>query len=300
MPSRRQLVAPAVPRLSWSLLAAIPKRRLLSIAQRLGRYEPILDELPPGRIAEQLLDVEKGVVGELTAAELGALADCLGITLESHRKLDMVRQLLRRGRATSALRKYDDLPEQLEDENNEDLRTWVDYYIRNAEADGYALDFSGEYSTDATHESTIRLVCQLWPMVGWPDWLMWQRYGGLAGRGPWWIACNFEEPMSWFNGRMILRNPWDFAFSDVFMASDSNDVTFELRKPRGRAIKDLEYKWLAAAVLSGLRYDYEDGEFILACTKEPNALIVRIWNPLTVDASEKCYKPGKDGICWWK
>lgn len=286
--SRTQQTPPDVPWLSWSLLAAIPKARLLAIARQVGRYDPILKEQPPGRVAEELLDLEGEVVGRLTAEELGAVADRLGIVPESRSKRDMARQLLRKRRASLALRRYRGLPEQLEQEDNADLRAWVDYYISNAESDGHAFDFSDDSSGNVAHESTIRLVCQAWPMVEWPDWLMWQRYAGPVGRGPWWI-CDFEEPTQWFGAHMILRNPWDFAFSDLFEAADEQNIGFRLFKPRGKQIKGEEHSWLAGAVLSGLRWNYDDSEFILACRKESKSLIVHIYNPLCVEMKKSRY-----------
>jgi hypothetical protein len=271
--------------------------RLLAIARQRGCYASYWRELPPGRIAEHLLDIEKEIVGELTIEELTAVAERLGMAISARRKPELVRQLLKPRKTRSILRKYGDLPEQIEDEENKDLRAWVEYYIRCAETEGYRLDFSNDSGTDISHEGTIRLVCQLWPFAEWPDWLMWQRYDGPVGRGPWWLACNFEQPVCWFNGRMILRNPWDFAFSDLFMAADEENIAFRLCKPHGQRITDGEHKWLAGAVLDGLRYEYEDDEFILACAKTPKSLTVYIYNPLLVEM-KKSDKRSKDGIFW--
>jgi hypothetical protein len=127
---------------------------------------------------------------------------------------------------------------------------------------------------------------------------MWQRFYGPVGRGPWWIACNFEEPVCWFKGRMILRDPWDFSFSSLFAAGNEMNIGFELWKPQGQQIKAEEHEWLARAVLDGLRYDYEDDEFILACEKTPNSLDVQIYNPSLVEMDDKRDKLGKDGIYW--
>jgi hypothetical protein len=294
--SRNQQTPPDVPWLSWSLLAAIPKARLLAIARQAGRYDPIQKELPPGRIAEELLDVKREVVGLLTTDELAAVADRLGIVPENRKKRDMARQLLRKRRASSALHRYHGLPKELDEEENADLRAWVDYYLRNAEFEGYAFDFSDESPGNMDHESTIRLVCQAWPMVAWPDWLMWQKYGGPVGRGPWWI-CDFEEPTRWFGAHMIIRDPWDFSFSNLFSVADEADICFRLFKHRRKQIKGEEYTWLARAVQDGMREDYDDREFILACTKEPTSLIVRIYNPMCVEM-KKSHKRDKDGIFW--
>jgi len=288
-----------VPWLSWSLLAAIPKARLLAIAQQVGRYDPydpILKEEPPGRIAEQLLDVKREVVGRLTTDELAAVAARLGIVPENRRKRDMARQLLGKRRASSALHRFQGLPKELDEEENADLRAWVDYYLRNAESEGYEFDFAVEFPENGEHESTIRLVCQAWPWVEWSDWLMWQRYGGPVGRGPWWI-CDFELPTSWSGAHMILRDPWDFAFSDLYAAASERNIHFQLFKPRGKQIKGEEHTWLARAILSGMRWDYDDSHFILACRKESKSLSVRILNPLIV-SMEKSHKRDKDGIFW--
>jgi hypothetical protein len=270
---------------------------LLAIARQVGRYDPILKELPPGRIAEELLDLKREVVGRLTTEELAAVADRLGIIPENRRKRDMLRQLLGKRRASSALHRYQGLPKELEDEENADLRSWVDYYIRNAESEGYAFDFSDEWpGGDRVHESTIRLVCQAWPWVTWPDWLMWQEYGGPFERGPWWI-CEFQEPMRWYGAHLIIRDPWDFAFSDLFAACGEQDIAFRVFKHRGNKMRVQEHNWVARAVLSGMRWDYDDSEFILACTKEPKSLMVRIDNPMCVEM-KKSHKRDKDGIFW--
>jgi hypothetical protein len=256
----------------------------------------MMKEQGPGRIAEELLDLKREVVGRLTTEELAAVAYRLGIVPENHRKSDMARQLLGKRRASAALHRYQSLPEELEDEANADLRAWVDYYIRNAEYEGYAFDFADGYPGNVEHESTIRLVCQAWPMVAWPDWLMWQTYGRPVGRGPWWI-CDFEEPMRWFGAHMILRDPWDFAFADLFLVANWENIGFQVCKSRGKQIKGDEHSWLARAVLDGMREHCDDSEFILACTKEPTSLIVRIYNPLCVEM-KRSHKRDKDGIFW--
>jgi hypothetical protein len=296
MASRTQQTPPDVPWLSWSLLAAIPKARLLAIARQVGRFDPLMKEQPPGRIAEELLDTKREVVGQLTTEELAAVANRLGIVPKNRKKRDMARQLLGKRRATLALHRYQGLPKELDEEENADLRAWVDYYLRNAEFEGYTFDFSDQYPGDRGYESTIRLVSQAWPFVAWPDWLMWQTYGRPVGRGAWWI-CDFEEPMRWFGAHMILRDPWDFSFSNLFSAADWENIAFQVYKPRRKQIKGEEHSWLARAVQDGMREDYDDREFILACTKEPKSLSVRIYNPLCVEM-KKSHKRDKDGIFW--
>jgi hypothetical protein len=306
MSSKKHPRPPTDPWFSWTLLASIPKGRLLAIARQLGRKDPHLNELPPLRIAQQLNRLKRKVIGHLKRDELVAIAHRLGIVPQYRRKRDIAVQLVRKrqvGAALSRFSKYDGLPKELEEAENADLRAWVDYYIRNAEADGHIVNFCEDYSqtdpghTEAMPESTIRLVCQAWPVVGWPEWLMWQTYDEPIGRGPWWIACDFENPTSWFGAKMILRDPWDFAFSDLFKASDYDNVSFQLCKPHYKPIADQEHRWLARAILDGMRYDFDDEDFILVCTKKPRSMEVHIYNPGCIEM-RKNDKRDEDGIFW--
>lgn len=292
-------------RYSWTLLTLIPKRRLLPIARTLG-YDA-LEELPPGRLAEYILEdrvesrrgsqrspttVQRCVLSELTLNELVTLARRIKIPVARRSRLHLIKALLQPSRDRLDLTAYTGYPERIEEDY--DLRAWIVQYIREAEADGCVIDF-GDDTGERPVESTIRLICDCWSYCGWPDWLMWQRYGGPRGRGPWLIA-DFSKPWRWRNATMALRNPWDFAFSEVFMASDPNDVTFELRTSKGERLSLSEHRWLAAAVLDGMKYDFDDEDFLVIAKRKSRSLIIQLCNPDSLEPGE--YVPSKDGVVW--
>ena len=98
---------------------------------------------------------------------------------------------------------------------------------------------------------------------------------------------------------MILRDPWDFAFSAVLMASDQPGIEFKFHTPRKARLSETKHAWLASAVLDGVRYDYDDDEFILVCSKRYRSLDVEIWNyEVSEDHSHRKFKRDSDGILW--
>lgn len=308
--TQQKLRSAIEPIYSWSVLAAIPRRRLLAITKSLGLNSKALAELGPGRLAESLLDVDRAEIRDkgkrvrsrlaacklalshLSKSELDAIALRLRLTPLANSRSEQIARLMHPKRIRFSL------PEGLEITSyigiSRDLREWIRYYVQSAEADGCELDFFSEEAITPV-ESTVRLICDIWPYCEWPDWLMWQRYGEPSKSTGKWIA-EFESPLRWMSGRMVLQNPWDFAFSRLYMACNWDDITFLFRKPDNARISQSEHRWLAHAVLDGMHEDYENDEFILACTKDPRSLTVRIWNPRVFEA--ELAKADADGIVW--
>ena len=185
------------------------------------------------------------------------------------------------------------------------LANWANAYVNAADAAGEEMDLDSLggawYSPVA---GTIKLICDLWPYCEWPTWLTWQRYGGPRRRGPWWIA-EFDYPVQWNKGSMILRSPWRFAFSGLMMASDQPGVQLTFRTPRNALLSHTEIGWLVRAVVDGMRYDYDDKDFALICQKGRRSLSVDIWQRNVLDDqleanSQMQPKIDAEGIYWFR
>jgi hypothetical protein len=152
--------------------------------------------------------------------------------------------------------------------------------------------------------ATIRLICDIWPYCGWSSWLAWQCYGGPRGRGPW-LFAEFSHPSRWVGGTMFLRDPWQFDFSAVLMASDQPSAEFELHTRRKARLSASKIKWLADAVLDGMLYENDESEFGMLCEQRPRSLNVEVCHSSILDdtlAGIFGRKPRKDaaGIYWHK
>ena len=102
---------------------------------------------------------------------------------------------------------------------------------------------------------------------------------------------------------MYLRNPWDYAFSHLLMASDEPTVQLEFQTPRRVRLSKTKNAWLAEAVLDGVRFDYEDAEFGLICQKLSRSLYVGIFADYALTdflEGNRHLKPKRDheGIYW--
>jgi len=301
------------PRFSWSLLAAIPRRRLVSIAAKLGERDIDRDESRV-QIAKYLLvgdgcfrpaggqhrrRVEKSVLEILTVPELRRLRGCLGLPPARQRRADLIRDLLHKPPERPNPAKYPNRPSELDDDP--DLRAWAANYMRAAEADGKAIRFSKEcdgFDTDPVG-NTIRFVSDLWGYLEWPEWLTWQRYGGPVGRGPWWTAGISESSSSWrwSSASIAIKGPFGFPFDRILIANDELPVTFTLQKAGEPQPKQSDYRSVALAVQEGMADHYEEDEFDLFCRREPNSLEVTICLRDFVQWEEQCRKD-RHGI-WW-
>ena len=94
---------------------------------------------------------------------------------------------------------------------------------------------------------------------------------------------------------MTLRNPWHFAFSNLYLAIDRQDISFYVRRT-GRVKFDRRAQSnFAAAVMDGMLYDCGPDEFCIECEKSERNLLVHIMDPGTVDLDGK---PDKAGVYW--
>lgn len=186
-----------------------------------------------------------------------------------------------------------------------ELARWAMRYVKTAKAAGEYVDFDEEDEAwDSPVAGTIRLLCDIWPLAEGNIFLEWQTYGRPSGRGPWWMAT-FESPPRWNCGTLVLRDPWDFAFSWLYSASDNPLVRFELHTLRNVSLTKARQDWLAQAVLDGMRHDWPDREFGIICRRGIRSLGVSICGPVFVDSILDETAPFKakkdaDGIWWTK
>lgn len=179
------------------------------------------------------------------------------------------------------------------------LASWAKHYVKEAVRAGEKLEnWSEDEARGSPVSATISLVCDIWQYSESSEWLSWQTYGGPRGRGPWWIAT-FDTPQRWNCGTMLLQNPWNFAFSHLYISGDDPSVQFSLHTSRNAPISRAKQNWLARAVMDGIRWDCDDSEFALVCTRHQRSLGVNIWHPDMLEHnSGGQYKKDADGILW--
>jgi len=294
------------PRFPWSVLASIPLERLLEASELVG-HEP-KQFLAPGRLAVELIreGLEWSILEQLNARELHLIGITLGIPLGRVSKAAMIAKLIKPYHSKLKLQRYgDDLPEQLTGKErthlDEALIEWAKYYIKAADDDGEYVAFT-EFRDDITPvESTVRLICSLWPDLHWPDWLSWQTYGGPSGPGPWWVLRHFDDTPEWLGATLYLRDPWDFPFAWIFQNSTSDTVGFTIERLHSKTFRKRDHEDLARAILNGMDDERAGPNFCLACHPERHGLAAVIRNPdsLTEYDANIYKRPAKDGIYWF-
>jgi len=209
----------------------------------------------------------------------------------------LIGAILLRLREAGCIKAYEDYPESVDEEP--DLRDWADNYCRQAEADGVEPCFLEPEYWDAGTAlgATVRATCDIGSCGPCDDFLQYQRYGGPKGRGPWYVLEQFEEPLQWVGATIYLRDPWRVAFSRFHMGSGFEDIMFFVRRHGRARFGEKEQVDFAQAVLDGMRYDFDDDEFVLLCRRWGKELVVNICHPLT-SFEDDFARPDADGIYW--
>lgn len=229
--------------------------------------------------------VESEILAFLRPKELAQICKKFKIDATEIQREAITRHLRRSG----CVRSYSEYPPQVD--SNAKLLRWANRWCQKAEADFELISFDEDYAPCAA-AGTLRAVADIYSFNEWNEFLNWQKYGGPKGAGFFELKFGANVP-AWQEGTVFLKDPWNFAFSNIFLAAERSDVDFSVRRVGTETFREQEQIDFANAVISGMSYDLSDDEFKVVGTKGQDVLGIELAFLPQVDG-----EPDEDGIIW--